>query len=177
MWLLAVGLLAATAWCVLTLASCVEMRLLLQNNFNSKTDALPTSMIAQSFYVTRPNLSRIDIQMSFVPDLKAEGRVRLLEGEGLGGPVVYEAPLHQTRFTQGLYLTVDLPALPDSQGRTYTIVVETPGRPLGEAVGMRYNTFDALTAGGMYTNESNGKPTEGDVSRPYTVTPGTRWAT
>jgi hypothetical protein len=164
MWLLAMGLLAATVWGVLTLASGVEMRLLLQNNSNAQTETLPTSMIAQSFYATRPNLSRIDIQMSFIPALDADGRVRLLEGEGLGGPVVYEVPLHQTRFTQGLYLTVDLPALPDSQGRTYTIVVETPGRPLGEAVGMRYNTFDALTAGGMYTNESNGKPTDGDVS-------------
>ncbi|MEA2574367.1 MAG: hypothetical protein QOH93_1665, partial [Chloroflexia bacterium] len=164
MFLLALGLLAASIWGVVSLAGGVEMRLLLQNNWNSQTDTLPTSMIGQSFYVTRPNLSRIDIEMSFIPALQADGRVRLLEGEGLGGRVVYEVPLRQTRFTQGLYLTVDIPTQTDSQGRTYTIVVETPGRPLGDAVGMRYNTFDALTAGGMYTNESNGKPTGGDLS-------------
>ncbi|MDQ3707673.1 MAG: hypothetical protein M3437_21060 [Chloroflexota bacterium] len=164
MFLLAVGLLAASIWGAFSLAGGVEMRLLLQNNWTSQTDTLPTSMLGQSFYVTRPNLSRIDLQMSFVPVLEADGRVRLLEGEGLGGKVVYEVPLHQTRFTQGLYLTVDIPPQADSQGRTYTIVVDTPGRQLGDAVGVRYNTFDALTAGGMYTNESNGRPTEGDLS-------------
>jgi hypothetical protein len=164
MFLLVLGLLAASVWGALSLAGGVEMRLLLQNNSDSQTDTLPTSMIGQSFYATRPNLSRIDLQMSFVPALEAEGRVRLLQGEGLGGRVVYEVPLHQTRFTQGLYLTVDIPPQTDSQGRTYTIVVETPGRQLGDAVGIRYNTFDALTAGGMYTNESNGRPTEGDLS-------------
>jgi hypothetical protein len=164
MFLLAVGLLAAALWGALTLAGGVEMRLVLQNNFNAVTDTLPTSMVAQSFYVTRPNLSRVDIAMSFVPVLDADGRVRLLEGEGLGGTVLYEVPLRQTRFTQGLYLSVDLPPLPDSQGRTYTIVVETPGRLLGEAVGVRYNSFDALSAGGMYTNDSNGRPTDGDIS-------------
>lgn len=164
MFLLVLGLLAASVWGALSLAGGVEMRLLLQNNWNSQTDTLPTSLIGQSFYVTRPNLSRIDLQMSFVPALGTDGRVRLLEGEGLGGRVVHEVPLRQTRFTQGLYLTVDIPPQSDSQGRTYTIVVETPGRQLGDAVGMRYNTFDALTAGGMYTNESNGRPADGDLS-------------
>ncbi|HYP19034.1 MAG TPA: DUF6541 family protein [Chloroflexia bacterium] len=164
MFLLAVGLLAAALWGALTLGGGAEMRLVLQNNFNAATNELPTSMVAQSFYVTRPNLSRLDIAMSFVPVLDTDGRVRLLEGEGLGGAVLYEVPLRQTRFTQGLYLSVDLPPQPDSQGRTYTIVVETPGRPLGETVGIRYNTFDALTAGGMYTNDSDGRPTGGDLS-------------
>lgn len=163
MFLLVVGLVAAAAWGALSLGRGVEMRHHLQNSWNAATQTLPTSMVAQSFYVTRSNLSRIDLQMDFVPALEVEGRVRLLDGEGLGGRVVHEVPLRQTRFTQGLYLTFDMPPQPDSRGRTYTIVVDTPGRSLGDAVGIRYNTFDALTAGGMYTNESNGRPTDGDL--------------
>ena len=164
MLLLLLGLAVAAVLGALSLSSGVEMRLHLQRDFNAGTHTLPTSLVAQSFYVTRPNLSRVDIQMSMVPNLDVDGRVRLLDGEGLGGQVVYEAPLRNTRFTQGIFQTVEFPPQANSQGRTYTLVVETPDRPLGQSVGIAYNTFDMLSQGAMYTDESAGEPLPGDVS-------------
>lgn len=151
-------------WGAASLAGGVDLRLVQQRNGNSGTQNLASSFVAQSFYVTRPNLDRVDLQMTVVPVLTVDGTVRLLQGDGLGGREVYRAPLSATRFTEGLYQTVQFPPQPDSQGRTYTLVLETPGTSLGSAIGVSYNTTDVLSGGSMYTNEGKGKPGAGDLS-------------
>lgn len=164
MLVLLLGMVGGLVWGVLSLANGVDLRLVQQRNGNSGTQNLATSLVAQSFYVTRSNLDRVDLQMTAVPVLTAAGTVRLLEGDGLGGKEVYHAPLSATRFTEGLYQTVQFPPQPDSQGRTYTLVLETPGTSLGTAIGVSYNTTDVLSGGSMYTNEGKGKPSAGDLS-------------
>lgn len=164
MLLLLLGLAGGVLWGVALLVGGVDMRLLQQRKFDAGTEQIPTSMVAQSFYTTRPNLDRVDLQMRFVPVLSAKGSVKLLEGEGLGGKEVYQAPLSAAKFTEGLYLSVQFPPQVASQGRTYTLVLETPGTPLGTFVGISYNTFDVLDGGQMYTNEGKGKPAAGDLA-------------
>ena len=44
---------------------------------------------------------------------------------------------------------------------TYTMIIETPGKPLSSAMGVRYNSFDTLSSGQMY---ADGAPTGGDLS-------------
>lgn len=122
-----------------------------QQRESGSTEELPASQIAQSFRSPRANLSRIELLLRSYAGLPTDGTVRLLEGDGTEGTAVYEATLDKGRF-ENPYLSFELPAVPASEGVTYTLVLETPGRPLNSAIGIAYTNYDTLTSGQMYTD-------------------------
>lgn len=156
---MALLLLALLAICIGGLASLgggLQLRAFEQqmNDGNTGAGGYDTSLVAQSFRSPRPNLSRIRIQLSSFTGLPSSGRVRLLSGDGLSGPTLYEAPLSTAIFTQtNPYLTIDFPPIANSEGVTYTLALDTPGRPLRSVIGIKYNSFDALSSGSMYTDD------------------------
>src|SRR5687768_2403311 len=138
--LLLVGVLVSAFW----LASGVEMRGFEQQRESGSTEELPASQIAQSFRSPRANLSRIELLLRSYAGLPTDVTVRLLEGDGTEGTAVYEATLDKGRF-ENPYLSFELPAVSASEGVTYTLVLETPGRPLNSAIGIAYTNYDTLT--------------------------------
>jgi hypothetical protein len=143
-----------------TLLSGTYVRSLEQSLYDSDTGSSPSSLMAQSFLSTRPNLSRIDLQLSSFPNLSGDGEIRLLTGDGTTGPVVYSAPLSAGSFAHDPYLSIAFPPIASSAGVTYTLVLQTPGYPLASALALRYNSFDVLSAGQMYTDAG---PAQGDL--------------
>jgi len=149
-----VALLVGAVFATWSLARGIELRSFEQHLSDTNTGDLDSSLIAQSFQSPRANLSQVDLQLgSLQPGiLPRDGRIRLLAGDGLQGEVVYEAPLTSAEFRDP-YLSVIFPPIAASEGLTYTIEVSTPGRSLRETLGIRYNSFDALSSGQMYTDE------------------------
>ncbi len=146
-------LVILTLQALVSLAAGVDMRVYEQHLHDSDTHSAGTQLVGQSFKCDRANLSRIDVQVSDVASsLSPDGRVRLLAGEGVNGPPVYEAPLSRASYTKDGYLAVSFPPIAASEGATYTFVLETPGRPLSHAFSVAYNSFDVLSSGQMYTS-------------------------
>ncbi len=152
-------LLAGAVGSALWLSAGVEMRSFEQQRESGSTGALSASQIAQSFRSPRANLSRVELLLRSYAGLPEDGTVRLLEGAGLTGRPLYEAPLSKGRFNNP-FLSFDFPALSASEGSTYTLALETPGRPLSSAMGVAYSNYDALTSGQFYTD---GEPAEGEL--------------
>ena len=142
---LVVGLVAA----LFALAPGVEPRAFEQIAADSSTSGLPASVVAQSFVSPRNDLSRLDLAGERVGPVTGDGRVRLLLGEGTEGTVIYDAPLSSLVATNGFALSFTFPPVPASEGVTYTVVLETPGTALSNAIALNYNSFDALSSGSM----------------------------
>jgi hypothetical protein len=154
---LTVGLVAA----LLRLAPGVEPRAFEQHSGDAVTKGVEASLIAQSFRSPASNLSRVDLASSVVGAIPAEGKVRLVLGDGPGGDLVYEAPLNGLPSYKGYALSFSFPPIPDSAGATYTVVLETPGSRLSRAIELAYNSFDALSSGSMYLD---GEAQAGDLA-------------
>lgn len=148
--LLVVGIVS-----LLSLFGGVELRSLEQHLYNTDTREITSNstLLGQSFQVPRDGLSRVDLQLSTRPNLSLAGEIRLFEGDGMGGRVLYAAPLSDATFSNDPYLTVKFPPVSNSAGMTYTLVMSTTDRPIVEAFAVRYNSFDALSSGMAYTNE------------------------
>ncbi len=146
-------LVILTLQALVSLAAGVDMRIYEQHLHDSDTHSAGTQLVGQSFKCDRANLSRIDVQVSDVASsLPPDGRVRLLAGEGVNGPLLYEAPLSSANYTKDGYLAVSFPPIAASEGAIYTFVLETPGRPLSSTFSVAYNSFDVLSSGQMYTS-------------------------
>lgn len=162
-----VAMLAAlalgAAYALPVLVGGVDFRAMEQHRSDGDTSGLSASLVAQSFQSLRDNLSLIEIELGSFVGLPDGGRVRLLSGEGLGGEVVYEAPLSAAGFTKNPYLSVRFPPIAGSAGVTYTLVLETPGRPLSTALGVRYSSYDTLSSGRMFLQPGEEEP-EWDVA-------------
>ena len=115
--------------------------------------------MAQSFRSPRANLSAIDVELGSYGGLPANGRVRLVAGDGPDGTPVYDAPLTSASWARNPFLTINFPPIATSEGATYTLVIETPRRPLATALGIKYSSFDVLSSGSMYLNN---QPQPGD---------------
>jgi hypothetical protein len=155
----AVVLLSVILAGLISLGRGIELRSFEQHISDASTDTLNTSVVAQSFRSPRANFNRIELQLSSFFALPADGRVRLLAGDGLNGPPVYEAPLSAAKFENPL-LAIDFPPIADSENVTYTLVLETPGKAFNSVLGLRYNSEDALT-GTLYTD---GDSLDGDLA-------------
>jgi hypothetical protein len=156
MWVLAAALMLLSVVWAGELISGRDLRALEQHQGNDSTQALDTPLVAQSFVSPRANLSRIQLHLAGITGLPADGLIRLLSGDGLGGAVLYEAPLSSASLDNP-FLTIAFPPIRESAGMSYTIALETPGRPLSTALSLRYNSFDALSSGRMYTQEGAGR--------------------
>jgi hypothetical protein len=170
--LLAVGLVACGIWSTLALLQGTDMRVLDQHLGTDSTLALDSTLVAQSFTSPRDNLSRIDLHLASVPDLRAGGRIRLVRGDGPGGPTVYEADLGSASFENNPFLTIRFPPIASSAGMSYTLVLETPGRPLSTSVNLMYSPLDVLSSGRMYTADG---PTDGDLTFSLSYRYGLPW--
>ncbi|MEO6457413.1 MAG: hypothetical protein ABIO92_03930, partial [Chloroflexia bacterium] len=95
---LLVLLLATAVASALWLAAGVEMRGSEQQRESGSTGELPISQVAQSFRSPRADLSRVELLLRGYAGLPADGTVRLLEGDGLGGSPLYEATMDKGRF-------------------------------------------------------------------------------
>ena len=146
---------------VLSLSNGLELRAFEQHSSDKSTDALDTTMVAQSFRSTRDNLSRIDLEASSFAALPASGRFSLLQGDGPDGTPVYQGSLSAGSFADNPFLEFRFPPIAGSEDVTYTLVLSTPGEPLKRFVGLRYNSFDALSSGKMYTDAG---ATRGDLA-------------
>ncbi|MFL5733547.1 MAG: hypothetical protein ACJ78Q_10135, partial [Chloroflexia bacterium] len=154
--------MAAIVWAVIVLAAGVEFRGFEQRRSDGDTTRTTVSSVAQSFRSTRANLSAVDVELSSYLSMPEWGRVRLVEGDGPGGQTLYVLPFSSTNFTAtNPYLRLSFPPIASSEGVTYTLVVESPGRRLSTALGVKFNTFDTLSSGNMYLD---GKPQPGDLS-------------
>ncbi len=154
-------LLAVLVWGALSLNKGLELRSFEQNLQDSTTQQLDTSLVGQSFLSPRANLSTIQLQLSNFPVLQPPGRIRLLSGDGLSGSPVYSASLSSASFATNPYLTINFSPVAASAGQTYTLVLDSPGEPLKSLVSARYNSFDALSSGAMYTDAG---PAPGDLA-------------
>ena len=154
------ALLALSTYGLLSLSAGAEIRQSEQHLSDSNTADFDTSLVGQSFQSRHTNLARIDVQASSFNHLPASGQVRLLAGDGLSGTIIYSNTLDTVSFAANPYLQVEFPPIAASQNTTYTLTFETPGQPLRTAFALRYNSFDALSAGTMYTD---GGPGEGDL--------------
>ncbi len=170
--LLAVGLVVCGIWSALALLQGTDMRVLDQHLGTDSTLALDSTLVAQSFTSPRDNLSRIDLHLASVPDLRAGGRIRLVRGDGPGGPPVYEADLSSASFENNPFLTIRFPPIASSAGVSYTLVLETPGRPLSMSVNLMYSPLDVLSSGRMYTADG---PTDGDLTFSLSYRYGLPW--
>ncbi len=148
-----VGLLAILVLSLLSLSSGLEMRAFEQHLSDKSTGDLNTTMIAQSFRSTRNNLSRIDLEVASIATLPRSAEFSLLEGDGPGGRLVYRNTLDNASFAANPFLEFQFPPIASSNGVTYTLVLTTSGVPLNRFVGLRYNSFDALSSGKMYTDD------------------------
>src|SRR5688500_6477852 len=144
-------LLAGVGISALWLGVGVEMRSFEQQRESGSTEELPAAQIAQSFRSPRANLSRVELLLRSYAGLPGDGTVRLLEGDGTGGNAIFETTLDKGRFDNP-YLSFEFSPLSASEGATYTLMLETPGRPLNSAVGIAYTNYDTLTSGQMYTD-------------------------
>ncbi len=160
LWLTPVLLLLAGLGALFSLSNGIELRTLEQHQYDADTTTSTTTLVAQSFLVARNNLDRIDMQLATRPNLSAPGEVRLLEGDGVSGRVLYSAPFRSTSFARDPFLTVAFPPISNSEGMAYTLVFQAPDRPLTQAFAVRYNSFDMLSSGSMYTDDG---PQDGDL--------------
>lgn len=170
--LVILSLIAVAAWQVLTLSQGTDLRAFEQHHSDSATSSFPAPSIAQSFVSPRDGLSKLELELAATPNLRDNGRIRLVEGDGPDGKAVYDAPLSAARFTRNPYLTISFPPIANSRGITYTVVIETPGKPLSGSVDARYNSFDTLSSGSFY---ANGEQQKGDLTLAayYRYTPAT----
>jgi hypothetical protein len=148
------------ALAVLALWVGTQVRSLEQSLYDSDTGSSTSTLLGQSFFSSRDNLDRIDVQLSAFPNLTGNGEIRLLQGDGTTGPVVYSAPLNSASFAHDPFLSFEFPPIATSAGVTYTLVLQTPGSPLKSALTARYNSFDVLSSGLMYTDDG---PLQGDM--------------
>ncbi len=153
MLMVAASLSVALVAALLQLAPGVEPRAFEQHSGDAVTKGVEASLIAQSFRNPASNLSRIDLASSVVGAIPAEGKVRLVLGDGPEGDLVYEAPLNGLPSYKGYALSFSFPPIPDLGGVTYTVVLETPGSRLSRAIELTYNSFDALSSGSMYLDD------------------------
>ncbi|HUP27934.1 MAG TPA: DUF6541 family protein, partial [Chloroflexia bacterium] len=128
---------------------------------DASTGDLSSPLVGQSFRSPRANLSRIELLLKSYSGLPADVQVKLLEGDGLGGRPLFQSPLTSAEF-RNPYLSFSFPPLSASEGATYTLVLEAPGRPLSSALGIAYSSFDTLSSGQMYSTEQD--PVEGDLA-------------
>src|SRR5262245_52090064 len=159
-----VALVVAIVYSLFRLGAGVDLRAMEQARSDSSTKDLPAaaSSIAQSFRSPRDNLSSVNVLLNAFVNPPDAGRVRLLRGDGLDGQPVYEAPLDTVSWDDNPYITVSFPPISNSEGVTYTLVLESPGKPLTDTLGsLVYNSYDALSSGTMYVD---GKPQRGDVA-------------
>lgn len=156
-----VSSLLASGLALVSLFQGVDLRVLEQHRADADTVGLEARQIAQSFVSPRDNLSSIDVELGTIVSkvLPGDGHIRLIKGDGVSGTVIYEAPLN-TAIDKNPYLRVSFPPLASSRDLTYTVVLDLP-RPLKTAIGVHYNTFDALSSGQMYID---GRPTPGDIA-------------
>ena len=147
-----IGALVVAAWLALgQVAKGVEPRAFEQHRSDSGTEGLGGSLVAQSFRSPRDNLSRVDFELSFIGPRLPDGAFKLVEGDGTGGRTLHTAPLDSSKVVNNVYLSYSFPPIAASGGQTYTVVLDAPNRELGEAVGLRYNSFDTLSSGQLYT--------------------------
>ncbi len=169
---LAVGLGAlallsiATVWAVWQIAGGIEFRSFQQQLHSGDTSALSTPLIAQSFQSRDANLHRVEIELvgAIPQSLPQDVRVRLLAGDGLQGQSIYEAPLSAAGVISSAgdsYLSVSFPSLGDSEGKTYTLELMTPGYPINSFMQPGYSPIDALSSGRLYMS---GGPQPGDMA-------------
>jgi hypothetical protein len=148
-----VGLLAILAVSILSLSNGLEMRAFEQHLSDKSTGDLDTTMIAQSFQSTRNNLNRVDLQVATIYTLPHSAEFSLVKGDGPGGQVVYRNTLDTASFADNPFLEFQFPPVAGSEGITYTLVLTSAGVPLNRSVGLRYNSFDVLSSGKMYTDQ------------------------
>src|SRR5438552_18700608 len=89
--LIILAVIVAFIAALLALGAGVELRSFEQHRFDNHTGASLASSVAQSFRSTRANLSHIEVELGSYAGLPADGRVRLLAGDGLSGRPVFEA--------------------------------------------------------------------------------------
>jgi hypothetical protein len=141
-----------------------------QFHAGATTAAYPgATVIAQSFRSEQANLDQIAIQQLQFPRLE-EGRFLLKAGDGPGGSAVLELPLKAGDFRANPYLVFRFPPLPDSAGRVYTFVLETPGQSLSQSMESAMTTLDYYSAGQLYID---GQAQAGDLAfrTAYVYTP------
>jgi hypothetical protein len=155
-----VGLLTILALSLLSISNGLEMRAFEQHLSDKSTGDLDTALVAQSFLSTRNNLSRIDLEVEIIHTLPHSVVFSLLKGDGPGGQPVYRSTLDTASFAANPFLEFQFPPIAASQGVTYTLVLTTAGEPLNRFLGLRYNSFDVLSSGKMYTDQGE---TRGDL--------------
>jgi len=149
-------LLVAVVWAIWSIAGGVEFRTFQQQIRSGDPGALNSATVAQSFQSPDANLHRVEIELAGAPpqSLPQDVKVRLLEGDGLQGHTLYEAPLSAAQVISSAgtgYLSVAFPAQADSAGKTYTLAVVTPGYPVNSFIQPGYSPTDALSSGQLYT--------------------------
>lgn len=164
LWLAPIFLLVAGLVALISLSGGVSLRALEQHQSNADTSQAGISqviasspLIGQSFRTPRGGINRVTIELATRPDLSQPGEIRLLAGDGLTGTVLYTTSLASARF-EDPRLTVEVPPLVGDT--SYTLIFETPGRPLTGSFAVRYNTFDMLSSGNMY---DDGGAEDGDL--------------
>ncbi|MEO5952155.1 MAG: hypothetical protein ABIQ44_06735, partial [Chloroflexia bacterium] len=167
LWLVPVLLIFAALVALFSLLGGVTLRALEQHQYNADTSPSPNQdptlsashLIGQSFRTPRDGINRISLILSTQPNFDAGGEIRLLSGDGITGTVLYTAPLTSARFDANPFMFVDVPSLAgDSE---YTIVFANPNGPLTQAFAVRYNTYDVLSSGSLYTDDG---PSKGDLA-------------
>ncbi len=148
------ALMASVVAAILLLTQGIEPRAFDQHTSDSSTEKLTASRVAQSFRSPRNNLSRVDIGGGFIGAVPEDGVARLVLGEGPGGKTLYQVSLSSIVDTGGYALSFGFPAISHSEGVTYTVVFETPNRPLGGTASLQYDSFDSLTSGTMYLDNA-----------------------
>jgi hypothetical protein len=149
-------LLIAAVWAISSIVEGVEFRSFQQQIRSGDPSALSSATVAQSFQSPDANLHRVEVALAgtLPRSLPQDAQVRLLEGDGLQGRVLYEAPLSAAQVISSAgtgYLSITFPARADSAGKTYTLALVTPGYPLNSFVQPGYSPTDALSSGQLYT--------------------------
>jgi hypothetical protein len=181
--LIVAGLLLLAGYGASTLAEGVDLRASEQHRSDRDTGDSPASLVAQSFRSPRANLSRIELELSAFAELPEDGRISLYEGDRLAddligdaSPTVWAAPLSAASFARNPYLTIDFPPIANSEGVTYTLVLETPERPLNTALAVRYTTYDTVSSGQMLLQPAGDEARKATwPSRSTITTTSARW--
>lgn len=163
LWLAPVLLIVAALVALFALSGGVTLRALEQHQYNA--DSAPSAgsdftltsshLIGQSFRTPRDGINRISLTLSSQPNFDTGGEIRLVSGDGITGTVLYAAPLNMARFDANPFMFVDVPSMEGNS--EYTIVFETPNGPLTQAFAVRYNTYDVLSSGSLYTDDGANK--------------------
>jgi hypothetical protein len=152
----AILLVVAAVWAIWSIAGGIEFRTFEQHIHGGDPGALNSPTVAQSFQSPAGDMHRIEIELAgAVPkSLPQDAQVKLLEGDGLQGRPIYEAPLSAAQVISSAgtgYLSISFPAQADSAGKMYTLALVMPGSPVNSFIQPGYSPTDALSPGRLYT--------------------------